>query len=93
VEEGAAKAKAKGINPDVQGLPDLDLGRDPKTGLKRQVSLTRFVDEDRVLNIVISRTLWEKYPYEEQTVDQKAYLEVTHPAPDLASRFELFSVC
>ncbi len=91
VDEGAAKAKAKGIDPEFQRLPNLDLGRDPETRVKRHVGLTRFVDEDRVLNIVISRTLWEKYPRDEQAVDQKAYLEVIRPTPDLASTPGLLS--
>ncbi len=84
IEQAASKAKRKGINPKVQHLPAIDLGKDPKTGRNRRVSLTRFVDEDNVLNIVVSRTLWKLYPHDEQTVDQKSYLEVilnTTPTP------------
>ncbi len=76
IKEAAFKAGSKGVNPKVQPLPAIDLGTDPKTGRNRQVSLTRFVDENNVLNIVVSRTMWKLYPHEEQTVDQKGYLEV-----------------
>ena len=76
IGQAASKAESKGINPKVQHLPAIDLGKDPNTGRNRRVSLTRFVDEDNVLNIVVSRTLWKLYPHDEQTVDQKSYLEV-----------------
>jgi hypothetical protein len=87
VEEGAAKAKAKGIDPEVRRLPDIDLGTDPTIRGKQQLRVTKFVDENRIINIVISRKLWEMYPYEEQVKDHKAYLEVsTLKVPVLRSR-------
>jgi len=79
VQEAVAKADATGVKPEVQRLPDLDLGIDSKTGLERHLRVTKFFDEDGILNIAISRTLWKLYPSNEQSVDQKAYLEVwTH---------------
>jgi hypothetical protein len=87
VEEGAARAKAKGVNPEVHRFPDLNLGKDPKTGQKRLLRVTKFIDENRILNIVISRKLWELYPNPDQFSDRKAYLEVTrsssYPRPCL----------
>ena len=76
VEAGVAKAKAKGVNPEFKRLPNIDLGKDPKTGVKRRLRVTKFIDENRILNIVISRALWELYPYAEQVADHRAYLEV-----------------
>lgn len=78
VEEGVARAAAKGVNPKAHRFPDLDLGKDPKTGQKRLLRVSRFIDENRILNIVISRKLWELYPKPNQVTDHKAYLEVIH---------------
>jgi hypothetical protein len=78
VEEGAARAKAKGVDPEVHRFPDLNLGKDSKTGQKRLLRVTKFYDEHRILNIVISRKLWELYPNPDQVPDHKAYLEVIH---------------
>lgn len=89
VEAGVAKAKTKGVNPEVQRLPNVDLGQDPKTGIKRRLRVTKFVDENRILNIVISRALWELYPHAEQVADHRAYLEVGALAASTASRMGL----
>jgi hypothetical protein len=86
VEAGVANAKAKGVNPEVQRLPSVDLGKDPKTGVKRRLRVTKFIDENRILNIVISRALWELYPYTEQVADHRAYLEVITLASFTTSR-------
>ncbi|KAK3902695.1 thioesterase [Staphylotrichum tortipilum] len=56
IDESAAKAKAKGIDPEIQHLPGLDLGRNPQTGLERYVPVTKFIDEDGIHNLIISRT-------------------------------------
>lgn len=91
VEAGVAKAKAKGVNPEVQRLPDVDLGKDPKTGVKRRLRVTKFIDENRILNIAISRALWDLYPYAEQVADHRAYLEVITLAASAIVRIVSFS--
>jgi hypothetical protein len=88
IDESATKAKAKGIDPEIQHLPGLDLGKDPQTGLERYVPVTKFIDEDGIHNLAISRTFWKFYQSEERSEDQKAYLEVTYIPPrpvDLSS--------
>ncbi|KAH6627335.1 hypothetical protein F5144DRAFT_270208 [Chaetomium tenue] len=91
VEAGAAKARAKRVDPEVQRLPNVDLGQDPKTGVKRRLRVTKFVDENRILNIVISRALWELYPHAEQVADHRAYLEHNLASPRLAALVNLWS--
>ncbi|KAK4154428.1 hypothetical protein C8A00DRAFT_32777 [Chaetomidium leptoderma] len=91
IEECAAKAKDKGINPKVDRLPNIDFGRNPKTGLGQQVRVTKFVDENQILNIAISRHLWASYLGKEVTAETKAYIEGNDPSSRMANLINMYS--
>ncbi|KAK4139887.1 uncharacterized protein C8A04DRAFT_40355 [Dichotomopilus funicola] len=91
IEKAAVTAKSKGIKSELCRLPDVHLGKDPQTGQARRLKVTKFVDENRILNIAISRSLWKLYPGEELTADQRAYLEKGTPSLRLKALISLWS--
>ncbi|KAK3315810.1 glycosyltransferase family 4 protein [Apodospora peruviana] len=85
----ANRAKAKGIDPKVEGWTIPHLTDEGKT---INISIKTFTDEDRIMNVVIVRQPYnEVYPVRELWQDTKNYLEGQTPSGRLQILIDLFS--